>query len=172
MTVSRILLEVGHLVCVGDFNIDLLRSDAVNSRLAKSIFEVLSLEQLINEPTRITANSSTLIDFILTNKGCPVATSGTLPDKLAHHQLTYCNLAINRSNNRPIFKKIRDYKNINVKDFESDLQSIPWRNIYDIDSVDDKIKFISDNILTVLSCSRKVSPHYQEERTLAYGSYT
>ncbi len=55
----------------GDFNIDLLKSDADNNTWLE-LMENYQFSQLINEPTRVTNKSRTLIDHILT----------TTPDKV------------------------------------------------------------------------------------------
>ncbi len=52
---------------LGDINVDLL-STATSPNRAKlvEIFDIYGLEQMIKEPTRVTAKSSTLIDLCIT----------------------------------------------------------------------------------------------------------
>ncbi len=59
------------MTVLDDFNIDLLKSDA-DSNTMFDLMENYQFSQWINEPTRVTNNSRTLIDHILT----------TTPDKL------------------------------------------------------------------------------------------
>lgn len=150
-TASEIMFQVEQVICVGDFNIDLMRPEAPNSRYAYKIFEGLGLKQLINEPTRLTDNSATMIDLILSNDHIGTISSGTIPDRIADHQLVFSKFKINTSKGSQVFKIIRDYKEINIVNFENQLESIPWRGIYDINDVDKKVEFITDNIRAVLN---------------------
>ncbi len=59
------------MTVLGDFNIELLESDA-DSNAWLEIMENYQFSQLINEPTRVTNKSRTLINYILT----------TTPDKV------------------------------------------------------------------------------------------
>ena len=61
--------EEKEIVILGDFNYDLLnRSVTHNSDNFLEILNLYQLHQLINEPTRITETSKTLIDVVITNK--------------------------------------------------------------------------------------------------------
>jgi hypothetical protein len=53
---------------LGDLNVDFMStSESSNRQKVKEILDIYEIEQLINEPTRITATSGTLIDLCLTN---------------------------------------------------------------------------------------------------------
>jgi len=57
-------------IVIGDFNIDLLSTRKTHKKVIDgytNIFEAYGYYQLVNNPTRITDKSSTLIDHILTN---------------------------------------------------------------------------------------------------------
>ena len=60
---------------MGDFNID-QHGKISESRLLKSFAVVNDMKQLINEPTRITEYSKTLIDLIFTNREHKIVQSG------------------------------------------------------------------------------------------------
>jgi len=64
---AKIDLDKNGLVLMGDFNIEQLGKSSA-CRLLKSFAVVNDIKQLINEPTRITAYSKTLIDLIFTNR--------------------------------------------------------------------------------------------------------
>ena len=61
--------STGHEIFLLDnFNVDFMPdANANNTNKLKDIFATYGLEQLINEPTRVTSNSSTLIDLCVTN---------------------------------------------------------------------------------------------------------
>ena len=48
------------------------------------------LKQLIKSPTRITCNTSSLIDHVLTNADNKVSQSGVLDTGLSDHQMIFC----------------------------------------------------------------------------------
>ena len=56
-----------HFIIAGDLNINLLADSAIKAQYL-SILEDFYLVQLLSEPTRVTSNSSTLIDHIITTK--------------------------------------------------------------------------------------------------------
>lgn len=51
---------------IGDFNID-LRLDAFYSNKLRNTMLDLGMKQYVNQPTRVTANSCTLIDVVFAN---------------------------------------------------------------------------------------------------------
>ena len=56
-----------HFIIAGDLNINLLADSAIKAQYL-SLLEDFYLVQLLSEPTRVTSNSSTLIDHIITTK--------------------------------------------------------------------------------------------------------
>jgi exonuclease III len=59
---TKVIAENKHVVLLGDFNIDMFSE---NGSRWSDLFESFGMSQLINEPTRVTSKSSTLIDHIL-----------------------------------------------------------------------------------------------------------
>ena len=55
------------LFLVGDLNIDLLDQNAPDVKKLNDLMSSLGLNQLVTEPTRITQNTSTLIDHVWTS---------------------------------------------------------------------------------------------------------
>jgi hypothetical protein len=53
---------------LGDLNLDRLKPKLKEGKILKDTEETHNLQCLIKEPTRITLNSETLLDVILTNK--------------------------------------------------------------------------------------------------------
>ena len=72
---AKIDLDKNGLVLMGDFNIN-QHGKSSASRLLKSFAVVNDMKQLINEPTRITEYSKTLIDLIFTNREHKIVQSG------------------------------------------------------------------------------------------------
>ena len=75
---------------LGDLNVDFKQSVKSSYRdKLNEIFDIYSIHQLINEPTRITETSSSLIDLCLTNSASTVADSGVLHLSISDHSLIY-----------------------------------------------------------------------------------
>lgn len=77
-------------VLCGDMNVDLSSTNLNKSKKALSYFSNSNqLNQLINQPTRTTPNSSTLIDHIYTNLDYNHTYSGTIKYGVSDHDLIY-----------------------------------------------------------------------------------
>ena len=78
-------------IILGDLNCNYL-SDRNNMHLSqlKQLSSTYQFQQLINEPTRITPNSSTLIDIILSNEPSRILKSGVVHMGLSDHSMVLC----------------------------------------------------------------------------------
>ena len=75
---------------LGDLNVDLKQSVKSSYRdKLNEIFYFYGIRPLINEPTRITETSSSLIDLCLTNSASTVVDSGVLYLSISDHSLIY-----------------------------------------------------------------------------------
>lgn len=91
---------------LGDFNDDLLSQTC---KLKKLILNA-KLTQLITNPTRITDNSSTLLDVIITNDSDSVIHSDTIPCPVADHELITATVNLNKPKRQPTVKTFRDLR--------------------------------------------------------------
>ena len=98
---------------LGDFNVNLLLNDKfilkenqsldvrnLSSPLVskyKELCQTFSLKEIIQEPTRVTSNTSSLLDHILTNAGWKISQKGVIDVGLSDHQLIYCTQKILRT---------------------------------------------------------------------------
>ncbi|KAG5887789.1 hypothetical protein JTB14_024004 [Gonioctena quinquepunctata] len=100
-TVSQISPSNDTLICLGDFNTDLMEYDTRPAIDISNVFEGVGLYQLIENPTRITDHTTSLIDFILISDLSLVNNCGpmTVPD-VSDHELIYCKLNIKCKGNK------------------------------------------------------------------------
>ena len=120
---------------LGDLNIDLTGSRVKNSNGIKRYKEFCSLhglEQLIQEPTRITEKSETLLDHIISNSAQKVSQYGVLNLGLSDHHMIYCT---RKSTKAKSFDhkhiKIRSMKNYNKDLFLKKLKLIKFPKYFD-----------------------------------------
>lgn len=151
-TVSHIIPSVDDVFCVGDFNIDLLRPDTVEARRVAAALDGLGLHQVIDHATRITDDTATLIDYILTTDIQRVSdvSISSIPSEVSDHELIHCKVKYLSKKPPPCYKTARDFKHLNYTRFSDDLKSIPWNNIYDLHDIDSKITFLNRNIIALL----------------------
>ena len=78
---------------LGDLNINLINNQKHTRNGIKWYKEFCSLnglEQLLTLPTRITKNTMSLLDRVLTNSADRVFQFGVVDTELSDHQLIYC----------------------------------------------------------------------------------
>ena len=139
----QILPMDNYIVAFGDLNINML--NIVNP--VNQLFDSYGFLQIIDEPTRVTDRSATLLDPIFVNTKDIVVSSGIIDTSvISDHMMTFCNIDIPLNTRIPKFVTFRDFKTFNEHDFLNDVASIPWDNIYYFYDIEDKISFLTDNL--------------------------
>ena len=125
------------VILLGDFNIDLLPT-AVQKTSWINTFQSYYLNQLIDEPTRITSHSKTLLDHIYVFEDVNVSKSGLLSWAISDHNPIY--ITINKSNYVTNHDKIKNKH-----------KTISYRKLADVDintlgpCILDKLNFIDNS---------------------------
>lgn len=146
--ISMFLPEFDHLIFGGDLNVDLLNRNNNNTYMLSQLLNNYGLHQQIELPTRVTGNSSTLIDVIITSSNNIVVESNVLKmDDISDHSLVTCNLKIKKDKQEPKFFTFRDFSKFNYHDFLQDLYSINWGHIYLLENIDEMLQFWNNNLL-------------------------
>ena len=74
---------------MGDMNCGLLSSENIYARALLNVTDIYGLKQLIDEPTRVTPSTSTLIDLIFTSHQDNILCSGVTHVGISDHSLVY-----------------------------------------------------------------------------------
>ncbi|EDO27520.1 predicted protein [Nematostella vectensis] len=121
-------------VILGDLNCCLLKKKVFDNKTKKlkSIYEAYQLSQLINEPTRITIDSKSLIDHFVTSSPDKINSSGVIHIGPSDHSLIYGIRKINpyrcaRDKAKTI--EIRNFKHFDQQKFVKDLLTQSWEQI-------------------------------------------
>ena len=115
---------------LGDFNTDVTPNvNTSNSNKLKAIFSTFGLEQLITEPTRVTLNSSTLIDLCVTNTPTKIVNSGVLHLGISDHSLIYMTYKAKSERSGKRIIEIRSMKKFRKEQYLSDLKQQNWADI-------------------------------------------
>ena len=141
---KEILLRNKPVFILGDINDDLFCG---NSNLGK-LFKTHNLHQLITKATRITENSSTLIDVIATNNANMVLHSSVIPCPIADHELITVTINVRKEKTKPECKTFRSLKHYTGEHFcDILLAKTPMLNsIIGTDDVDVQVSTVT-NIL-------------------------
>ena len=145
----RLLLENlwrkrSNIVLLGDFSVNFLPSssnsgDLLLKRNFLQLLSKFSLKNVISVPTRISGNSSTLIDLIITSVSHKLLHHGACNLGISDHHLIYAAITLRRNYQKPAFRLIEDFKNVNITALKHEFATAPW-NICDIsDDIDGSV---------------------------------
>ena len=87
------------------------------------------MQQLISVPTRITENTATVTDHVLTNSSHKITQSGVIELNLSDHELIYCTRKTNKfKSNKHNELNIRSMKNYTAENFVEHLKKFDFPN--------------------------------------------
>lgn len=135
----------------GDLNCDML-SNRPESICLKEFCTSFNLTQLISQPTRVTANSSTLLDVIVTTSPNLVTQSDVICTAISDHFPVIATLNLKKPKLQAINFKTRSYKHYNPTDFSRDVSRISWDILNTVDELDDKVNVFNALFGQVIEC--------------------
>ena len=145
---SYIIPTSDEILCLGDININLFN---INNPLS-SCFDSFNFTQVINEPTRITSTTSTLLDPIFVSNKDLVAEAGTVnADVISDHRLVLCKLNLKIKKFKQKTVTYRDFSNFDHQDFLRDLQILPWHEFLRENDVNNKIDMFNKFLLNTFN---------------------
>lgn len=124
-TLSTIIPLVDDILCLGDFNIDLLDYNHKATETIYDLLDGLGLKQVVNQPTRITDKSASLIDYVLSSKEDLISEVVVkhLPE-VSDHELILFTAKYKMATQNVKFKTTRNFKKLNFNQFDADLRPI------------------------------------------------
>ena len=129
-----------NVTMLGDFNLDLQKIPEPSWYLKwKTTMTLFNLKQLVNEYTRITPTSATLIDHVYTNNVNMVTNVEVKPFGRSDHKSIFCSLSYKvpkPKKNEHTSITYRCLKKFVVHDFFSDLNTAPFHSIYNESNAD------------------------------------
>jgi len=144
---SKALKENKETIIMGDINVDYLKK---NNEDIKEIFRLHGLRQLIKEPTRITTESSTLIDVLLTNKPDVISSSNVISSSLSDHKMIECVRKINHIKTSPPIINCRNYSKYDISEVSRSLNSKNWSPLYNMTNVNAACSFLNSILKDVI----------------------
>ena len=125
------------VLLLGDLNCNMLTTNSLSKRL-NELEILIGLKQLIQEPTRVTPNSSTLIDLILVSNSFGALQCGVQPIGFSDHSLVYTLTKTSANMFTPKISRFRSFRKFNETAFLDELAAIKWNELLkannDVDS--------------------------------------
>lgn len=149
-------------VIAGDFNINLMKNEFYSEKM-KSVLKSLGMKQFINEPTRITKNSKTLIDYVISNR-YKMKVKVLLNEKISDHSTIICDFEKKCESNGRVENK-QKIINYSKEVFIDNLTKIEWTKAFKW-NVNEKANFLVSNIKDCLAQFVKniiVKPHNSQK---------
>ena len=143
----------------GDLNIDQLSSNKptkTRTNNFKSLLKRLNLQQLVTEPTRITNESKTLLDLIITNDKQSIIDVTVRPSIADHHEIG-CLVNIRKTKQKVFFITCRSKSSYSKELLQNELfLNIPLLNtIFNTDDVTTQVNIFTTTFIKSLD---KISP--------------
>ena len=142
--ITKIDAENKKCIFTGDMNCDMLKPRDNDNKNLKRIYNNYHFKQLITEPTRVTSDTSTIIDHISTNKPDRVLTSGIIPCGISDHDAVFSVRGLRLPKFRRTSKNVtvRKFKKFDLSSFRSSLSKINFNSIKLITSDPNQIWFL------------------------------
>ena len=135
--------------CLGDFNINLLRSDGPGVRSYQSVLSDLNLFQLVTTPTHHHPTDS-LIDHIITNVPGLESSVTVLPVPIADHLTVIVRASFRRKRQRPKPFTVRPWDKVQWDAMCLDLLRSDWEPVYIATTFDGKLKAFLNVLISVI----------------------
>ena len=111
-----------NIIILGDFNDNLSSScDPSLKRKFTNLLCKFNLKKVIDVPTRITGDSSSLIDLIISSVPSKISGHGACNPGISDHHLVYATVNLRGISEKPKSRIVRDFKRVDIKLFNLNL---------------------------------------------------
>jgi hypothetical protein len=113
---------------LGDLNCNLLDSNLSNVKMFQEIMQLYQLTQIIDDPTRVTKSTKSILDVCITSSLDKIIHSGVVHLGISDHSLIYATRKLNSviKGNSQNSVEFRNFRKFNVESFLSNLYMLPW----------------------------------------------
>jgi hypothetical protein len=122
---------------LGDLNCNVLdANDPVQCALS-NFCTCFNLTQMVDNPTRVTEHSRTLIDVNLTSSENNIKQTKVIPNSISDHDIVMSILALKKCRPKPVYVSVRSLKHYNKDYFCEDISNASWSVINNFEDVND-----------------------------------
>lgn len=148
-TISTFLCETDRIYCCGDFNINLFSVDSPAVAYFEKFLESLGAVQLVSKPTRVTMNTSTLLDYIVTTSESTVVNTDVINCELSDHDFIFFDLLLDRPHRPVEFRTYRAISQIDLIEFQRCLDATPFHLMLSMYDVNLKVDFLNNCLINL-----------------------
>ena len=94
---------------------------------------------VLKESTRVTENSTSLIDLVITCQPNKIKISGAIDLGISDHHVIYAVFKLRLGNPKPKFITVSDYTETNTNDLKNDIERASWQIVNVFNDVDDSV---------------------------------
>ena len=120
------------IIFLDDTNCNLLECGSGPAKHMRSFNDSFGFKLLLNEPTRVTLDTKTLIDHIATTDSKNIVNSGVIRLGISDHYAVFC-VRMGRLLKSPKIFVTRQLKNFNKNAFIEALNRVYWDDLLDVD---------------------------------------
>ena len=145
-TLTTINAENKETVIMGDFNVNYLNIKSAIHNDFRNIMTLNGFKQVVKSATRITKESSSLIDLIFVNKLSNCHSINVVSTSLGDHEMVSCTRKINYQKFQHRTIKCRDFRNYDHNILLSDAQKIDWTSLHDTNDVNIAVNYLTTEL--------------------------
>ena len=120
--ISWASLQKQFIIITGDLNLDRLKPDLREGKILHDIEEIHGLTCMITKATRVTKDSQTLLDVILTKKPELFRECNVYNPEISDHAMVYGVLTEKAIYYPNKVISVRNFKNLNVENLQNDFK--------------------------------------------------
>lgn len=127
-----------YTIIMGDLNINFLNNNTEKKYL-ESLLHTFNLSQVIKEPSRVTRNTSSLIDVIGVENSINIRSGTKEMFNLTDHRLVFSYLKIESAKARDKTLSYRDFSHFNNEQFNLKMENFDYESVLRQDSLDESV---------------------------------
>ncbi len=128
------------IIIMGDFNANVIAPKLCKyARKLMQISRLYGLNQLIEEPTRVTEHTSTAIDLIFVNNSHRFVSHGVQNFGASDHSVIFAIIKAGICKAPAEIREVRSFKRYNREHFCKDIAGIPWSVVESFDDINDAV---------------------------------
>ena len=137
------------IVLMGDANCDLLTKNPKGEALS-AFCAFVNATQLIDEPTKVTKTTRSLLVVVIVSNQGVVKSSGVLQLTISDHFLVYVKFNLKTPRQAPNNITTRSFRHYKANHFASDVAHIPWGSVDLKNTVEEQLDAFNDLFVTCL----------------------
>ena len=147
----KLLAEGKQVLLCGDLNCNLMQPSLPHVRSLRCLINGLGLYQCVQDPTRVTNSSSTLIDIVLGSDPSLVTGCDSLSCIVSDHNLVVIKTKVSREKLRPKEITYRKWIDADLNAFRNELSNVCWTSVFSCINPEESWELWKDIVVPILN---------------------